>query len=103
MILESAFNLKGREMEAVLSFNSPKGDMENDFSCKSISIKSKDNYDNLSISTSNFTGRNLQSPLPQKCYPSPKDNAATKLQKVYRSFRTRRQLADCAVLAEQRW
>lgn len=29
--------------------------------------------------------------------------AATKLQKVYKSFRTRRQLADCAVLVEQKW
>ncbi|GAU34426.1 hypothetical protein TSUD_393790 [Trifolium subterraneum] len=32
-----------------------------------------------------------------------RDLAALKLQKVYKSFRTRRQLADCAVLAEQRW
>ncbi|KAK6941974.1 hypothetical protein RJ641_027351 [Dillenia turbinata] len=29
--------------------------------------------------------------------------AALKVQKVYKSFRTRRQLADCAVLVEQRW
>ncbi|KAE8792390.1 IQ domain-containing protein IQM2-like [Hordeum vulgare] len=29
--------------------------------------------------------------------------AALRLQKVYKSFRTRRQLADCAVLVEQSW
>ena len=29
--------------------------------------------------------------------------ATVQLQKVYKSFRTRRKLADCAVLAEQRW
>ncbi|KAI9090569.1 hypothetical protein K1719_028422 [Acacia pycnantha] len=103
MILEGSLNLKGRELEAVFSFKTPKGDVENDFSCKSTSIKNKDNFDNLSISTSNFSERNLQSPLPQTPYATPRDDAATKLQKVYKSFRTRRQLADCAVLAEQRW
>ncbi|KAK4281772.1 hypothetical protein QN277_013227 [Acacia crassicarpa] len=103
MILEGSLNLKGRELEAVFSFKTPRGDVENDFSCKSTSIKNKDNFDNLSISTSNFSERNLQSPLPQTPYSTPRDDAATKLQKVYKSFRTRRQLADCAVLAEQRW
>ncbi|KAL1552928.1 IQ domain-containing protein iqm2 [Salvia divinorum] len=33
----------------------------------------------------------------------PKHEAAIKLQKVYKSFRTRRKLADCAVLIEQNW
>jgi hypothetical protein len=35
---------------------------------------------------------------------SPKHQAAAlRLQKVYKSFRTRRQLADCAVLVEESW
>ncbi|OIW17974.1 hypothetical protein TanjilG_31347 [Lupinus angustifolius] len=34
---------------------------------------------------------------------SPKQMAALKLQKVYKSFRTRRKLADCAILVEQSW
>lgn len=32
-----------------------------------------------------------------------RDLAAIKLQKTYKSFRTRRQLADCAVMVEQSW
>ncbi|XP_052195263.1 IQ domain-containing protein IQM2-like [Diospyros lotus] len=41
--------------------------------------------------------------LPVLDLSSPKHEAALKLQKVYKSFRTRRKLADCAVLIEQSW
>jgi hypothetical protein len=47
------------------------------------------------------------SPMPREVAAraeSPEHEAAAlKLQKVYKSFRTRRQLADCAVLVEQSW
>ncbi|KAF7818908.1 IQ domain-containing protein IQM6 [Senna tora] len=103
MMLEGALNLKGRELETVFSFKTPRGDLENDISCKSLSIKNRDNFNHLSISSGNISERNLLSPLPQTPYATPRDEAATRLQKVYKSFRIRRQLADCAVLAEQRW
>ena len=47
---------------------------------------------------------NLPPNSPVIAMVSPKHQAAAiRVQKVYRSFRTRRQLADCAVLVEQRW
>lgn len=53
---------------------------------------------------SRFTSiNNTKDELPEVRIDSPKHDAAIKLQKVYKSFRTRRQLADCAVLVEQRW
>lgn len=101
MMLEGSVSFNGRrELETMLSFRSPTADMENDLFIKPVSTKSRDtNYDPLSKSYSNLS--DFCSPLLEP--KRHRDQAALKLQKVYKSFRTRRQLADCAVLAEQRW
>ena len=86
----------------------------------SLSIKGKkmDNVlrgDSSSTETECLPPKTVESlsplPEPNMCWPeSPlpeplKDRhlAALKLQKTYKSFRTRRQLADCAILVEHRW
>ncbi|XP_059659610.1 IQ domain-containing protein IQM2-like [Cornus florida] len=56
---------------------------------------------NQSPKSDNLTEKITQ--LPHWDAYNPKHEAAIKLQKVYKSFRTRRKLADCAVLVEQSW
>lgn len=90
-MLRGSVSISGHEVETVLSFRPPTADMENDLFGSPVTTKSG----------SNFLEKNYFSPLLEP--HSPWDQAALKLQKVYKSFRTRRQLADCAVLAEQRW
>ncbi|XP_051131337.1 IQ domain-containing protein IQM2-like [Andrographis paniculata] len=62
--------------------------------------RSEESSSLLSCSGS-LTGKIPSSPVSDPT--SPKHEAAIKLQKVYKSFRTRRKLADCAVLIEQSW
>ncbi|KAK7345189.1 hypothetical protein VNO77_15748 [Canavalia gladiata] len=101
MMLEGSVNITSRKLETVLSYKSPTVEMENDLFGKSVSTMNRNSYDNLSRSYSNFSEKNFYPSLLEP--PRQRHQAALKLQKVYKSFRTRRQLADCAVLAEQRW
>ncbi|KAG6590148.1 IQ domain-containing protein IQM2, partial [Cucurbita argyrosperma subsp. sororia] len=89
MTLEISVSFKRRELEKMVS-------LEENLLVVADSPKSKE--------------MEIQSPRSEcrdrdeiKTTTNSKHMAAMKLQKVYKSFRTRRKLADCAVLVEQSW
>ncbi|XP_042457257.1 IQ domain-containing protein IQM2-like [Zingiber officinale] len=86
-----------------LSFNSRRKvcpfDIQTSNSVLSPRSVAKDNNkgsDECKTPRAHLTNETLQSPELE-------EEAAIRLQKVYRSFRTRRQLADCAIIVEQQW
>ncbi|KZV37905.1 Calmodulin-binding family protein [Dorcoceras hygrometricum] len=81
MTLEGSFSFKRRELEA-----------------KTVSVPALAPEERASIS---YNLPILKRSLPYS--DNDRHLAAVRLQKTYKSFRTRRQLADCAVLVEQRW
>lgn len=91
MILEGSLSFKGSELETKISLVSP--------------VFHKENRE--MVRSDGMTCEKLPTPDSAKVLPPNTSNqrnlAALKLQKTYKSFRTRRQLADCAVLVEQRW
>lgn len=100
MVLEGSVSFKGCELESMISAKSPKLDKEKPVLVTSNDVKFKDmvNQNPVSDDSADMTRQ-----LPVLDPSNPKHEAAIKLQKVYKSFRTRRKLADCAVLVEQSW
>ncbi|KAL0359362.1 UNVERIFIED_CONTAM: IQ domain-containing protein IQM6 [Sesamum angustifolium] len=101
MILEGTLSFRGKELEAKISVLHPSPSNSEDHTMfPSFSFRSRNAPDKFPAADT-APEKNVQSPLPQS--GSSRHLAALKLQKTYKSFRTRRQLADCAVLVEQRW
>ncbi|XP_021278129.1 IQ domain-containing protein IQM2 [Herrania umbratica] len=99
MILEGSVSFKGIELERMLSVKTQLGRAEN-LPIKAISLKSKA----IDIQTPKpDTSVETPKQLPVLDPSNPQHEAAIRLQKVYKSFRIRRKLADCAVLVAQSW
>lgn len=79
MVVEGSVSFKESELEALIKANDAESPKKLDVSLE------------------------MPNKLPFLDPRNPKHEAAIKLQKVYKSFRTRRKLADCAVLVEQSW
>ena len=97
-IFERSHNFKGQELETMISVRAP-SNMERSMFLRTSSTMSREIGEKLPIdSVSEKTPKMLSLESGNQRF-----HAALRLQKVYKSFRTRRQLADCAVLVEQKW
>ncbi|XP_077226930.1 calmodulin-binding family protein [Tasmannia lanceolata] len=103
MIIEGSLSFKRRELDpfhlkTMISIKTPS-------LAKECAMRS-DSFNDQQIGNRFKSSNSLTERIPGSPtlgLNSPKHEAAIKLQKVYKSFRTRRKLADCAVLAEECW
>ncbi|OIW00495.1 hypothetical protein TanjilG_24225 [Lupinus angustifolius] len=99
MTIEKSVSFKRKDLENMILTKSLSLDEEQNIAISRIYKKSKE-VDDQSFRPE-CQVESIQSALLNPS--SPKHMAALKLQKVYKSFRTRRKLADCAILVEQSW
>lgn len=97
-MIEGLVSFKSRELESTTSVEAFSSE-EDSASITSVDAKSSEMGVSSSLRIDSMRGKLTQ----VLDLGSPKHEAAIKLQKVYKSFRTRRKLADCAVLIEQSW
>ncbi|XP_035541343.1 IQ domain-containing protein IQM2-like isoform X1 [Juglans regia] len=98
MKIEASVSFKTGELEKMLSVKAHP--LENNMHTES---KIQENNVVCNQSPRSDSHAAMIQSLPILDPTNPKHVAALKLQKVYKSFRTRRKLADCAVLVEQSW
>lgn len=95
MILEGSVSFNGSEFETKKPLLSPV------FQNGSTDVVRSYNQGRKELSLKSPSPGTSSTPSPTPC--DQRNQAAVKVQKTYKSFRIRRQLADCAVLVEQRW
>ncbi|KAH9737731.1 IQ domain-containing protein IQM6 [Citrus sinensis] len=98
-MIERLLSFERRALEGKFSFKTPSAEMDNQVFGNTMSFKDAESGDQ---SPGSYDFQDAKSHLPLE-HGNQIYQAALRLQKVYKSFRTRRRLADCAVLAEQRW
>ncbi|KAH9674120.1 IQ domain-containing protein IQM6 [Citrus sinensis] len=98
-MIERLLSFERRALESKFSFKTPSAEMDNQVFGNTMSFKDAEGGDQ---SPGSYDFQDAKSHLPLE-HGNQRYQAALRLQKVYKSFRTRRRLADCAVLAEQRW
>ncbi|XP_052206731.1 IQ domain-containing protein IQM2 [Diospyros lotus] len=98
-VTEESVNFKTTETEKIASDESL-STKEGAILTNSSAVQHRE-MDEQSPRSDDSTEKTAQLPILDPS--NPKHEAAIKLQKVYKSFRTRRKLADCAVLVEQSW